>query len=72
MKSRPADPSCSEEQPGHLVLVALAPDRFGLRLHATHGAQHGARAVKNAQAALHLDGEVDVSGVSMMLIRCSG
>ena len=61
-----------EAHPRDVVLVGLAPHRLGLRLHAAHGAEHEHRAVEHAQAALHLDGEVDVARVSMMLKRCSG
>jgi hypothetical protein len=38
-----------------------------LRLDAGHAVEHGSRAVQYAQAALDLDGEVDVA-VSMMLM----
>jgi hypothetical protein len=44
------------------VLVGLPPHRLGLRLHAADRAEHRDRAVENAQAALDLDGEVDVTG----------
>ncbi len=33
----------------HLVMVGLVPDGFGLRFHAAHGAEHGHRAVQDAQ-----------------------
>ena len=49
-----------EDEPRHAVLVGLAPHRLGLRLHAAHGAEHRARAVEHAQAALDFDGEIDV------------
>ena len=45
-----------------VVLVGLAPDRLGLRLDAADRAEHGDRAVEDAQRALDLDGEVDVAG----------
>src|SRR5690606_2186764 len=51
-----------EGQARLLVLVGLAPDGFGLGLHATHGAVHHAGAVEHAHGALHLDGEVHVTG----------
>ena len=51
-----------EDDARHLVLVALAPHRLGLRLHALVGIEHHDRAVQHAQAALDLDGEVDVAG----------
>src|SRR5690606_475987 len=50
-----------EGQARHVVLVGLAPHRFGLRLDATDRTQHEHRAVEHAQGALHLDGEVDVA-----------
>ena len=46
----------------HVVLVGLAPDRLGLRLHAVLAVEHGDGAVEHAQGALDLDGEVDVAG----------
>jgi hypothetical protein len=52
-----------------LVAAHLAVDRDRLRLHARHAAQHQDRAVEHAQRALDLDGEVDVPGVSMMLMK---
>ena len=56
---------------GHLVLVGLAPDGLGLRLDAGDRVEHGDRTVEHAQRALDLDREVDVAGVSMMLMRWS-
>ena len=50
-----------EREARHGVLVHLAPDRLGLRLHAADRAEHGAGAVEHLQAALDFDGEVDVS-----------
>ena len=50
-----------ERQPRHVVPLHLAIDRDRLRLHAAHRAQHENRAVEHAQAALHLDREVDVA-----------
>ena len=44
------------------VLVRLAPDSLGLRLHSRHGVEEGNCSVEHAQGALHLDGEVDVTG----------
>ena len=43
-----------------LVLVGLAPDGLGLRLHATDGAVDHDRAVEHAHGALDLDREVHV------------
>ena len=43
-------------------LVGLTPDRLRLRLDARHAVEHHHRAVEHAQAALDLDGEVDVAG----------
>ena len=51
-----------EDDARNLVLVALAPDRLGLRLDALVGIEHHDRAVEHAQRALDLDGEVDVAG----------
>ena len=44
----------------HPVFVGLAPDGLGLGLDAADGAENGDGAVEDPQAALHLDGEVDV------------
>ena len=49
-----------EDHAGHLVLVALPPDRFRLRLHAAHGTQHRDGTVQHTKAALDFDREVDV------------
>jgi hypothetical protein len=51
-----------EDDARNLVLVALTPDRLGLRLDALIGVEHNDRAVEHAQRALHLDGEVDMAG----------
>ena len=51
-----------EAEPGHVVLVGLAPNGLGLGLDARDGVEHGNRAVEHPQAALDLDGEVDVAG----------
>ncbi len=45
----------------NLVLVALAPHCLGLRLHSLIAVEHANRAVEHAQAALHFDGEVNMS-----------
>src|SRR6201999_2850935 len=44
------------------VLIALAPDRLGLRLDALVRIEHAHRTVEHAQRALNFDGEVDVAG----------
>src|SRR5258707_1383976 len=44
------------------VLVALTPDRLGLRLNALVGIEHAHRAVEHAQRTLDFNGEVDVAG----------
>ena len=44
------------------VLVRLTPHRLALRLDAVAAVEHRDRAVEHAQAALDLDGEVDVAG----------
>ncbi len=49
-----------EGEARHGVLVGLAPDRLGLRLHAAHRAVDHARAVEHPHRALDLDREVDV------------
>ena len=51
-----------ERDARHLVLVGLAPDGLGLRLHAGDAVEHGDRAVEHAQAPLDLDGKVHVPG----------
>ena len=51
-----------ERDPRDAVAVGLAPDGLGLRLDARHGVEHGDGAVEDAQAPLHLDGEVHVPG----------
>ena len=51
-----------EGDTGDAVLIGLAPDRFGLGLDTGHGAEHRHSAVKHAQAALYLGGEVHVTG----------
>src|SRR5690606_8100103 len=50
-----------ENDAGNVVLVALAPDRFRLRLHTLARVEHAYRTVEHTQAALHLDREVDVA-----------
>ena len=50
-----------ERQPGHLVALHLPVDRHRLALHAADGAEDKDRAVEDAQATLHLDGEIDVA-----------
>ena len=50
-----------ERQPRHVIALHLAIDGQRLRLHAADAAQHQDRAVEHAQAALDLDGEVDVA-----------
>jgi len=44
-----------------VVLVREPPVRLGLRLDARDAVEHDDRAVKHAQAAIHLDREVDVA-----------
>jgi len=46
---------------GHVVLVGLAPDLLGLRLHAFLAVEDGNGAIENTERTLYLDGEVDVS-----------
>ncbi len=45
----------------HVILVGLAPDGLGLRLHACDRVEQRDRSVEHAQGALHLDGEIDVA-----------
>jgi len=59
-----------EDDARHVVAIGLAPHGLGLRLDAAHRVEHRDGAVEDPQGALHLDGEVHVPGVSMMLIRC--
>ena len=51
-----------EHEARHVVAIGLAPDGFGLRLHALVAVEHGDAAVEHAQRTLHLDGEVHVAG----------
>ena len=60
-----------EAHPRHAVRVGLTPHRLGLGLDTGDAVEHGDGAVEHAQRALDLDGEVDVPGVSMMLMRWS-
>ena len=46
----------------HFVLVRLPPDRLRLRLNARDGVEHDHAAIEDTQAALHLCGEVHMSG----------
>ena len=46
----------------HVVAAGLAPDGFGLRLHAGDRVEHGDGAVEHAQGTFHLGGEVNVAG----------
>ena len=49
-----------EADPRNAVLVGLAPDGLGLRLHAGHGIEDSDSAIKHAQRTLDLEREVDV------------
>src|SRR4030095_6549002 len=51
-----------EDDARHAILVALAPDGFGLRLDALVGVEHAYGAVEHAKRTLDFDGEVDVAG----------
>src|SRR5947209_1945553 len=51
-----------EADPRYAVPVGLPPDGLGLGLYAGHGVEDRDRAVEHAQRALHLDGEVHVTG----------
>src|SRR6266516_3278701 len=46
----------AEDDARDLVLVALSPDRLGLRLHALIAIEHAHRPVEHPQASFHLDG----------------
>src|SRR5258706_749707 len=46
----------------HVIFVGLAPNGFGLGLHAGNGVEHGDSAVQHTHRTLNLDGEVDVTG----------
>ena len=48
-------------QTWHFVLVGLAPNGFGLGLHATHSAVNHASAIQHAHGTLNFNGEVNVS-----------
>ena len=45
-----------------MVFVGLAPHGFGLGLDSSDGVEDDHAAIEHAQAALHLDGEIDVAG----------
>ena len=51
-----------EDDARHVVAVGQAPVGLALRLHARHALDDEHRAVEHAQAAVHLDVEVDVAG----------
>ena len=59
-----------------VVLLGLSPDLLGLRLDAFLAVEDGHGTVEHAQAALHLDGEVDVPGsvddVDLVLVPEAG
>ena len=61
---------------GDIVLLRLPPDRLCLRLDAASGRQDGDSAVENAQRALHLDREVNVTGrindIDAMILPMAG
>jgi hypothetical protein len=50
-----------EAHAGHLVFVGLAPHGLGLWLYTRDAVEDRDRAVEHAEAALDLDGEVDVA-----------
>ena len=50
-----------EDDARDFILVRLAPDRLGLRLHRRHRIEQRDQAVEHAQRALDLDREVDVA-----------
>src|SRR5207244_11262713 len=52
----------NEDEPRHLVLVGLAPDRLRLGLDALLGVEDDDAAVEDAERALHFRGEVHVAG----------
>ncbi len=60
----------------HVVLVRLAPHRLGLGLDTSNGVEHYNATVEDAQGALNLDREVDVSrgvnDVDLVAIPLSG
>ena len=51
-----------ENHARHFVLVGLAPDGLGLRLHTGGAAQHHHRTIQHTQGTLYLNGEVHVPG----------
>src|SRR5258708_33921812 len=51
-----------EADAGNAILVGLAPDGFGLGLHAGDGVENADGAVENAQGALDLHREIHVAG----------
>ncbi|MNI58662.1 hypothetical protein D3C73_1137810 [compost metagenome] len=50
-----------ERQARHLVLVGLAPDGFGLRLHAAHRVIDHDSAIQHAHGPFNFNGEVNVA-----------
>src|SRR6266403_1960237 len=50
-----------EGDAGYAIFVHLAPDGLRLRLHARYGAIDRNGGIQHAEAALHFDGEIDVS-----------
>src|SRR5437879_2061174 len=50
-----------ENDARNTILVALAPDRFGLGFHALVAVKNAHRTVQDTKRALHLDGEIDVA-----------
>ena len=51
-----------EKQRWQAEFAALAPDRFGLRLHPAHPVQHDHAAVQHPHGPLDLDGEIHMAG----------
>ena len=51
-----------KDEARHTILGRLAPHRFGLRLDTSHATEHDDGTVQHPQRALHLGGEVHVTG----------
>ena len=59
----------TKQNPRHAVLVSLAPDGFRLRLDTSNGVENDNATIEHAQGTLDLNRKVDVTGVSIILMR---
>ena len=49
------------DESGHMIMICLAPDRFGLRFYAALCAEDGNASIQNAQASLYFSRKVNVA-----------